>query len=344
MKKRMYFNAFSMNCVTHMSPGLWTREDDHMVDYTALEHWTEFARLLERGCFDAIFLADVIGSYDTYAGNRDATSISGGHLPINDPMLLVPAMAAATEHLGFGLTSSIMQYHPFSFARLFSTLDHLSKGRVAWNIVTSFTQSAARNFELRDLPAHDERYEMAAEYCNLCYLLWEDSWADDAVVKDKRRGISEVSYVATLALISGWTGVDFSQYEPDQPVDYIETNVARTILHSFCATDSDRRWTLRDIAAYVGMGGVGPVLVGAPEQIADQLEAWTEVGVDGFNLSYSMLPNSYVDFIEGVVPVLQRRGHMQSSYRGGTLRQKLFERASSHMPLPHPAAAARRPW
>ena len=79
----------------------------------------------------------------------------------------------------------------------------------------------------------------------------------------------------------------------------ITTNVARTILHSFCATDSDRRWTLRDIAAYVGMGGVGPVLVGAPEQIADQLEAWTEVGVDGFNLSYAMLPNSYVDFIEG---------------------------------------------
>ena len=131
MKKRMYFNAFSMNCVTPMSPGLWVREDDHMVDYTSLEHWTEFARLLERGCFDAIFLADVIGPYDTYAGSRDATLISAGHLPINDPMLLVPAMAAATEHLGFGLTSSIMQYHPFSFARLFSTLDHLSKGRVA---------------------------------------------------------------------------------------------------------------------------------------------------------------------------------------------------------------------
>ena len=154
---------------------------------------------------------------------------------------------------------------------------------------------------------------------------------------------SEVSYVATLALISGWTGIDFSQYEPDQPVDYLETNAARTILHRFCATDSDRRWTLRDIAAYVGMGGVGPVLVGAPEQIADQLEAWTEVRVDGFNLSYSTLPNSYVDFIQGVAPVLQRPGRMQSSYRGGTLRHKLFERASSHMPLPHPAAA-RRPW
>ncbi len=60
-KPRMYFNAFRMNCVTHMSRGLWTRADDHMVDYTSLDHWLEFARLMERGCIDAIFLADVVG-------------------------------------------------------------------------------------------------------------------------------------------------------------------------------------------------------------------------------------------------------------------------------------------
>ena len=119
----MYFNAFRMNCVTHMSPGLWMREDDHMVDYVSLAHWTEFARLMERGCFDAIFLADVVGLYDVYGGNRDAALGNTTHLPINDPMLLLPAMAAATEHLGFGYTSSIMQYHPFTFARLISTLD-----------------------------------------------------------------------------------------------------------------------------------------------------------------------------------------------------------------------------
>ena len=152
MKKRMFFNAFRMNCVTHMSPGLWMREDDHMVDYTSLEHWTEFARLLERGCFDAIFLADVVGPYDVYGGNRDAALTNATHLPINDPMLLIPAMAAATGDLGFGYTSSIMQYHPFTFARLISSLDHLTRGRVAWNIVTSFTRSAARNYGLTNLP------------------------------------------------------------------------------------------------------------------------------------------------------------------------------------------------
>ena len=156
-RKRIFFNAFRMNTVTHMSPGLWVRDDDHMVDYTSLAHWTAFARLMERGCFDAIFLADVVGSYDVYGGTRDATLRNATHLPINDPMLLIPAMAGVTEHLGFGYTSSIMQYHPFSFARLISTLDHLTHGRVAWNIVTSFTRSAARNYGLTALPEHDER-------------------------------------------------------------------------------------------------------------------------------------------------------------------------------------------
>ena len=153
-----------------------------------------------------------------------------------------------------------------------------------------------------------------------------------------------MSYEGSLALISGRTGIDFSQYEPDQPVEYIETNAARTILHSFTAGDPTRRWTLRDIAHYVGMGGVGPVLVGAPEQIADQLETWIDASVDGFNLSYSTMPNSYLDFVAGVVPELQRRGRMQSSYAPGTLRQKLFGRESSQMPMPHPAAAVRRAW
>ena len=104
------------------------------------------------------------------------------HIPINDPMLLVPSMAHATEHLGFGFTSSILQYPPFTFARLVSTLDHLTDGRIAWNIVTSYLNSAARNYGYPSLAEHDERYAMADEYCAACYKLWEASWADDAVV------------------------------------------------------------------------------------------------------------------------------------------------------------------
>ncbi len=98
-------------------------------------------------------------------------------------------MAAVTEHLGFGFTSSILQYQPITFARLISALDHLTRGRVAWNIVTSYLKSTARLYGMARLPGHDERYGLAEEYCALCYRLWEDRWADDAVINDRKRGI-----------------------------------------------------------------------------------------------------------------------------------------------------------
>jgi FMN-dependent oxidoreductase (nitrilotriacetate monooxygenase family) len=189
MNKRIYFNAFHMNCVVHQSPGLWVRADDQMAQYTELETWVELAQLLERGKFDALFLADVVGVYDVYRHSRAAALTQAAQIPVNDPMLLIPAMAYATHHLGFAFTSSVLQYHPFTFARLISTLDHLTKGRLAWNIVTSYLESAGRNYGLPGLPAHDERYEMAEEYCDICYQLWEASWGEGAVLKDRRRGI-----------------------------------------------------------------------------------------------------------------------------------------------------------
>ena len=94
----------------------------------------------------------------------------------------------------------------------------------------------------------------------------------------------------------------------------------------------------------VGVGGAGPVLVGAPEQIADQLEQWVDAGVDGFNLSYAVFPGSFEDFVEGVVPVLQQRGRMQTDYQEGTLREKLFSRGTPSVAPSHPAAMCRRPW
>lgn len=118
----------------------------------------------------------------------------------------------------------------------------------------------------------------------------------------------------------------------------------RAVLHSFTAADPGRLWTLRDVARFVGIGGAGPVLVGAPEQIADQLEDWIVAGVDGFNLSYATLPATFVEFVDEVVPGLQRRGRMQTSYRPGTLREKLFAGRTARMLAPHPAAAVRRPW
>jgi FMN-dependent oxidoreductase (nitrilotriacetate monooxygenase family) len=186
---RLRFNAFSMNCVSHIHHGQWTRADSRSVDYTDLDAWIELAQLLERGKFDALFLADVVGTYAAYGGNRDAAVEEGLQTPVNDPSLLIPAMAAATEDLGFAFTQSVLQEQPFNFARRLSTLDHLTKGRIGWNIVTSYLPDAARNLGFGGLPSHEDRYRRAEEYLQVVYKLLEGSWEDDAVIRDVENGI-----------------------------------------------------------------------------------------------------------------------------------------------------------
>ncbi len=188
-KKRIYLNAFEMNCVGHQSPGLWTHPEDRSHQYKDSEYWIDLARILEKGRFDAVFLADVLGTYDVYNGSRDAAIRQGAQSPVNDPLLVVPLMSAVTKHLGFGVTASVSHEHPYTFARRMSTLDHLTKGRVGWNIVTSYLKSAALNIGQEKQISHDERYDIASEYLDVCYKLWEGSWEDDAVKVDKENGI-----------------------------------------------------------------------------------------------------------------------------------------------------------
>ncbi|MDN7245533.1 LLM class flavin-dependent oxidoreductase [Planococcus shenhongbingii] len=187
--KRIYLNAFDMNCAGHQSPGLWTHPEDQSHKYKDSEYWIELAKLLEKGKFDAIFIADVLGTYDVYKGSRDAAVRQGAQSPVNDPLLVVPLMSAVTKHLGFGVTASVTHEHPYTFARRISTLDHLTKGRIGWNIVTSYLKSAAVNIGLDDQIKHDERYDIAEEYLEVCYKLWESSWEEDAVLLDKVNGI-----------------------------------------------------------------------------------------------------------------------------------------------------------
>jgi len=186
---RILLNAFDMACVGHQSAGLWRHPDDQGYRYRDLDYWTELALLLERGGFDALFLADVLGVYDVYGGSRDAAVRQAAQIPVNDPVLAVPAMAAVTERLGFGVTVSLAYEQPYALARRLTTLDHLTKGRVAWNIVTSYLDSAARNLGRGEQIPHDERYELAEEYLQVCYKLWEGSWESDAVVRDAERGV-----------------------------------------------------------------------------------------------------------------------------------------------------------
>ncbi|WP_026342567.1 NtaA/DmoA family FMN-dependent monooxygenase [Nocardia sp. BMG111209] len=188
-RPRLLLNAFTMNTVTHVSYGSWRRTDTRQTEFHTLDPWLELVGILERGTFDSIFFADVVGLYDDFDGGWDTHVVEGLQIPNHDPSALVSALAAATEHLGIVITSSVLQDHPFSFARKISTLDHLSGGRIGWNVVTSALRNSARNFDLPDRVAHDDRYAWAEEYTEVVYKLWEGSWDDDALVQDRERGI-----------------------------------------------------------------------------------------------------------------------------------------------------------
>ncbi|WP_256872924.1 LLM class flavin-dependent oxidoreductase [Candidatus Entotheonella palauensis] len=448
--RRMLLNAFHMNCVSHIQHGLWVRDDTRQLEYTQLEPWVELAQILEKGCFDALFLADVIGLYDTYRGGPETSILEGMQVPVNDPALLIPAMAHVTEHLGFAFTSSVLQTHPFTFARQISTLDHLTRGRVAWNVVTSYLSNAAASLGLGGLPSHDERYERADEYLDVTYKLWEGSWEDDAVLRDTQRRmyadpakvhpihhagkhyevvgphlcepspqrtpllfqagsstrgrqfaakhaecvfivtsrsslsgsasiiqdirtqavrqgrrpedvrffqgltpvvggteaeakakeaafIEQANMEGSLAHMSGSIGVDLGTINLDQPLATFDFQSVRGSVKGLIESSPDKSATFRDL---IRSRMLRQFLTGTPEQIADELQAWFEAGVDGFNLVYTVTPGTFVDFIDGVVPVLQARGLVQRAYAPGPLRQKLFGEA--RLPKRHPAAAYRR--
>jgi long-chain alkane monooxygenase len=189
MRRQMRLNAFDMNCVGHIQHGMWRHPRDQSVRYTDIKYWMELARTLERGLFDGIFLADILGVYDVYRDGPETAIREGAQIPVNDPVLLVPAMAAVTEHLGFGVTCNLTYEPPYTFARRMSTLDHLTKGRIGWNIVTGYLDSAARGMGGERMFAHDDRYDMADEYMEVVYRLWEGSWEDGAVRRDKAGGV-----------------------------------------------------------------------------------------------------------------------------------------------------------
>ncbi|MDP7799425.1 LLM class flavin-dependent oxidoreductase [Acinetobacter baumannii] len=452
MTKRISFNAFEMNCIAHQSPGLWRHPQDRSVEYKDLEYWTDLAQILERGFFDGIFIADVLGIYDVYHQSAEHALTGAVQVPVNDPLQIVPAMAAVTKHLGFGVTISISFEHPYPFARRISTLDHLTKGRVGWNIVTSYLESGSKNLGLKTQVNHDNRYDIADEYLEVLYKLWEGSWEEGSVLRDRESGIfadykkvhpiqhegkyftvpgihicepspqrtpvlyqagassrgqkfasqnaecvfiaapskiatkkvvqgirqklaqegrdpysvkiyallsivtdetdakaqakfkeyqSYGSYDGALTLLSGWSGVDFSQYQPTDKVEYIQTNAIQSLLDSYVNADPERVWTIEEIANWNSLGGNGPVLVGSAETVSDALEQLVEdTDVDGFNLAYILAHQTFADVVEFIVPELQKRGVYQTSYAQGTLREKLFG-AGPYLPENHRGAKYR---
>jgi FMN-dependent oxidoreductase (nitrilotriacetate monooxygenase family) len=186
--------AIHLNLFTQCSPspqfkGLWRHPADRTATgYRSLSHWTSVARQLEAACFDALFFADVHGLYDVYRGSWVPAVRHAVQVPSIDPVLVLPAAAAATTRLGFAVTYSTTYHPPYECARVFSSLDHLTDGRVAWNIVTSYLRSAAAN-GLGGHLDHDSRYDRADEYLAVVRRLWEESWESTAVVRNRESNV-----------------------------------------------------------------------------------------------------------------------------------------------------------
>ena len=453
--RRMRFHAFDMSCPMHQSPGLWASPGDQSTQYKDIDYWIRLAKLLEDARFDGLFIADVVGVYDVYAGSADASLRRAVQIPILDPTIAISAMAAATEKLGFGITVSATYEKPYTLARRFSTLDHFTKGRIAWNVVTSYQDSAARNLGCDQQMSHDERYQLADEFLDVCYKLWEFSWEDGAVVEDRvnqiyadpskihnvnhkgkyfsvpgihlcepspqrtpviwqagmspagrvfaarhaeaiftvaptldilKRYVADIRGAATssgrdsrsvkintevtiiaaetderaqekyrellkwteyeggLAFYSGVIGIDLSELDPEQPLEYVDTDSARFALELFSKADPSRSWTPNDMAKFLGVGAMGPVFVGSGKTVADELERWTEeADIDGFILAYAVTPGTFEDFIEYVIPELQKRGRYWNDYdESVTAREQLYGPGQKRVRDDHPAAKYRR--
>ncbi len=154
--------------------------------------------------------------------------------------------------------------------------------------------------------------------------------------------VSHVSPEGAFALMSGWTGVDFSTYDLDQQVRHVQNDAGRSAMDNITRGDPDRVWTVREVAQHVGIGGIGPVLVGTPDKVADDIEAWFEqTDVDGLNVPFAISPGDFEDITDMLVPELVKRGRYKEAYRQGTLREKLFGSGRARLNAPHPATQYR---
>src|SRR3984885_413642 len=174
----LHFNAFIRPNGFHESA--WRVVDDDVRNVLNFSYYTDIARIAERGLMDSIFLADNIAIAEYRATHLPQTQF--------DPISVLSALAAVTDHVGLIGTGSTTYNEPWELARRFATLDHLSDGRAGWNIVTTVTPLAAANFGERFHPEHADRYAQAHEFVDAVTRVW-DSWEDDAVIGDRKRGV-----------------------------------------------------------------------------------------------------------------------------------------------------------
>jgi FMN-dependent oxidoreductase (nitrilotriacetate monooxygenase family) len=188
MTRKMHLVAYLKTGPTALHVGGWRHPEATLDDILDPARYQHIARVLEAAKFDGCFFADLFGLYDVHQGGFDAYVRRGGQISYLDPTVVLPVMAAVTKNLGLGATLSTTFHTPYHLARWLGSLDAMSGGRVAWNVVTSATDLEAQNAGMTELPPRGERYDRADEVLEACFALW-NSWDEDAMVRDKTSGI-----------------------------------------------------------------------------------------------------------------------------------------------------------
>ncbi|OMF38474.1 hypothetical protein BK133_01960 [Paenibacillus sp. FSL H8-0548] len=433
-----------------MTQGAWAHPENQSTRYNELAFWIEIAQLCERGLFDFIFFAD---SYGYSVNKRELAFREAVYTPGLDPLLSISALAAATKHLAFVSTASPSYEQPFANARRFSTLDHLTNGRIGWNVVAAGGLEGAACFGRDSILNHEERYDQAEEFLEVSYRLFEQSWEEDAVkvnraerhyanaskvhiikhegryfkvtashacepspqrtpvlfqagssergrdfaakhaegvflkaptmealraqVQDIRsraasygRGADELKIFTGLSAIVGETdeeakqklasfkayssreaalltyenstGIDLPSLDPNAPFTSMKTEQGRTHTERYTKHQNSILTIQQVMDNFAEKEFRGITICGKPETIVDHMQEWAEyTGIDGFNLERYLLPGTVSDFVELVVPELQKRGLFRTSYEESTLRERLFGKGNSKLPSSHPGARCR---
>ena len=435
-KPMMHLAQFLVHGPTYHSVAMWRhpRTAAAGYDWTQPELYQHIARVCERGKLDMVFFADLNYISDTFTGSLAPAIRNATQAPEHDPIPLLSFMAAATTHIGLGATYSVSHQHPFHAARLWATLDHLTRGRAAWNVVTTLNHNQSANYG-EEMKPTDERYDRAHEFMDVCRKLWA-SWDEDAVVMDRdagifadpdkvhridhegrffksrgplnvvrspqtswgrpscrpapraraatsprdtptrclpssptspaprrcyddiKRGVVEAGRPADackmlfgvqpiigasraeaedkqaehnalvpleggLAILSGHLDFDLSTLPLDTIMAH-RTEPKLQRMQTRYRTATGELLTLRQVAQNHGQSVGLPQMVGTPDDIADQLEAYfDQVGGDGFMLSPIYCPGAIEEFVDLVVPELQRRGRFRREYAGTTQRDHL---------------------
>ncbi|MBT0669544.1 LLM class flavin-dependent oxidoreductase [Novosphingobium profundi] len=429
-KRQMILATFIHNSGAH--PGGWRWPGGPAVDQHDFAHYAHLARTAERGKMHCYFSGDSVGFPSISGKEAFAATDYAGKL---EPTTLLAALAMVTQHIGLVATASTTYNEPYNIARRYASLDHLTKGRAGWNVVTSASDGEARNFG-RDMNLdHALRYERAEEFVDVVRGLW-DSWEDGAILRDRaaaryfdpemvhelghegkhfkvagplnvarppqghpiivqaggsgagralaartadliftaarslevaqefyadmkaraaafgrnpdhikvipsvqfmvrsseeeaRRAEAElldlVPEALALRTLSLQLGVDLSHLSPeDRLPDLPETNGGKWVQESIVRMAREEDLPIGVLARRVVVSRASFSYSGTPEQVADLCETWfREGGADGFSLSPNYQPGALEDFVDQVIPILQKRGLFRTEYEGATLRENL---------------------